>query len=872
MNQPAWLQQDYFTFINTNRKLLLEVALGLLFVGLGIYFIRHEQVEMGHVADSLTQANGLWLGVGLAFTLAFVVVQGLMYQYSFRAIHEKIHLRTGISLFLKRNLVSVFLPAGMLTNMLFFSKEVEKREGVNRTQIYFASSIFTICSIASTIIVGVPALILLFLKDSLSGQMVGGLIASVFLLAASGYIVYSIVHEGIMYRFLEKRLPAFFQTIQQLKDQAFNRTYFYLVILLSCVIEIIGITHLYIAIEALADTSVGGTATWEVAVVGYAVALLLLMSSPFLRGIGVIEVALTYALTLFGFTTVTAISIAFLFRFFEFWTVLVLGLLTLVGQKDNAVVRLLPSVLLLGLGLINIVSAITPALPQRFDLLREFLPLVAINASTYLVLLSGIIMLVVAVYLLRGLRSAWVMAIALSAVSLVAHLTKGIDWEEASLAFITLVSLVYQRDQYFIRPDLRLAQRTWLPAAIAVVTFWLFGTLAFYWIDAHHFGTDFTLWQSFQETITTFFLLDVDLTPATPFGQEFLVGMKVLGASTMILVIFVLLRPWVQRSANTEEDRQRASVLVEKYGKSSLDYFKTYADKQFWFSADGESFVAFKTSRKYAIGLESPVGPDEVAISQAITDFDAYCRHNGLRPAHYRIPEAQLPLYEQLNKRVLPIGNEAVTCLNAFTIQGKDKGPMRNVVNRLTKLGYTFHAHEPPQKDGFIQQLRAVSDEWLRDMERSELVFSQGLFEETEIKNQTVLTLQSSEGKVVGLVNLIPDYTPGEANFDLMRKTADAPNGTMDFLFIKMFEYLKAQGYQRCNLGMVPMSGIDKPENLQEQVIKLAYERINRFGHYKSLYHFKEKFDPEWSMMYFVYTAPIDLVELPRALERVIQP
>ena len=867
MKQPLWLQTDYFTFLRTNRKLLAEVALGLVFVALGIYFIRHERVEMGHVADSLTKANGRWLVVGSAFTLAFVVVQGLMYQFSFRAIHETIRLQTGISLFLKRNLVSVFLPAGMLTNMLFFSREVEKQEGVNHTQIYFASSIFTICSIASTIIVGVPALGLLFLKDSLSGKMVLGLVISIGLLAALGYVVYSIVHEGAVYRLLEKRLPTFFQTIQQLKDQSFSRRDFYFVILLSCVIEVIGISHLYISIKAL-----GGVATWEVAVVGYAVVLLLLMSSPFLRGIGVIEVALTYALTLFGFTTVAAISIAFLFRFFEFWTVLLLGLVALVGQKDNALVRLLPSVLLLGLGLVNIFSAVTPALPQRFDLLREFLPLSAIHASTYLVLLSGLIMLAVAVYLLRGLRSAWVMAVALSGISLVAHLVKGIDWEEALVAFITLVSLIYQRDQYFIRPDFQLARRTWLPAAIAVAAVWLFGTLAFYWLDAQHFNADFTLWQSFQETVTTFFLLNVDLTPVTSFGREFLWGMNIIGGSTIVLVAVILLRPLVQRSAPAEEDRQRAKTLVEKYGKSSLDYFKTYSDKKFWFSADGKSFVAFKTTRKYAIALESPVGPDDAAITQAIVDFDAYCRQNGLRSAYYRIPEGQLSRYQSLNKRALPIGDEAVTLLSTFTTEGKEKKTMRNTMNKMTKEGYTFHMHEPPQKDGFIQQLRAASDDWLRDMDRSELVFSQGLFDEAELKQQTILTLQSPEGKVVGFVNLIPDFTPGEANFDLMRKTTDAPNGTMDFLFVRMFEYLKTQGCQRCNLGMVPMSGIDHPKDVQEQVIKVAYERIKRFGHYKSLHHFKEKFDPEWSMMYFVYSAPIDLVELPGALEKVIQP
>ena len=193
------------------------------------------------------------------------------------------------------------------------------------------------------------------------------------------------------------------------------------------------------------------------------------------------------------------------------------------------------------------------------------------------------------------------------------------------------------------------------------------------------------------------------------------------------------------------------------------------------------------------------------------------------------------------------------------------------IPNKLIREGYSFRVNAAPQKDGFIQQLRAVSDDWLRDLDRTELEFSQGLFDESELKNQTILSLQSPEEKIVGFVNLIPDYTPGEANFDLMRKTADAPSGTMDFLFVKMFEYLKAQGYQSCNLGMVPMSGIEKPENLQEQVIKLAYERIKRFGHYKSLYHFKEKFDPEWTMMYFAYTAPMDLIDLPQALDKVIR-
>jgi len=62
---------------------------------------------------------------------------------------------------------------------------------------------------------------------------------------------------------------------------------------------------------------------------------------------------------------------------------------------------------------------------------------------------------------------------------------------------------------------------------------------------------------------------------------------------------------------------------------------------------------------------------------------------------------------------------------------------------------------------------------------------------------------------------------------------------------------------------MVPISVIDNPENLQERVIKLAYERIKQFGHYKSLREYKERFNPDWQMMYLVYSASFDLIYNP---------
>ena len=131
-------------FLRGRQKVLLQVALSLLFVGLGIYFFRHEEGEIPQVVQALKTAQISWLLVGALLLMAYILVQGLMYVYSFRAIDRKIALQTASALFLKRNLISVFLPAGLLTTMFFFTAELERKESVSKTDTYFASSIFSI--------------------------------------------------------------------------------------------------------------------------------------------------------------------------------------------------------------------------------------------------------------------------------------------------------------------------------------------------------------------------------------------------------------------------------------------------------------------------------------------------------------------------------------------------------------------------------------------------------------------------------------------------------------------------------------------------------------------------------------------------------
>ena len=179
---------------------------------------------------------------------------------------------------------------------------------------------------------------------------------------------------------------------------------------------------------------------------------------------------------------------------------------------------------------------------------------------------------------------------------------------------------------------------------------------------------------------------------------------------------------------------------------------------------------------------------------------------------------------------------------------------------------------EPPLPGYILQGMQQVSDEWLETYEMEEATFSQGVFDRQQLRDQVAVLMMDQEQRIVGFLNLVPDYHTGECTYDLIRKTADAPGGCMDALIIELIQWGKRNNYQYLNLGMVPMSGIEQPDNAAEQVVKFAYEKIKRFKNYHGLRDFKEKYATEWLNKYLVYENDFDLIQLPVALNKVMHP
>ena len=190
----------------------------------------------------------------------------------------------------------------------------------------------------------------------------------------------------------------------------------------------------------------------------------------------------------------------------------------------------------------------------------------------------------------------------------------------------------------------------------------------------------------------------------------------------------------------------------------------------------------------------------------------------------------------------------------------------------MQKKGYLTTIQRAPHTPEFIAEIKSVSDEWLKSFEVKEVVFSQGMFSEIELKHQDIIILQDADGQIKAFLNIIPDYAEDECTYDLIRKTSDAPASAMDGIILELIQYAKEKGKLFLNLGMVPMSGLDSPENSAEQIIKMAADKMKRFQHYKGLKEFKEKYASLWENKYLVYDNDFDLVQLPVVLNNIMKP
>ncbi len=500
-------------------------------------------------------------------------------------------------------------------------------------------------------------------------------------------------------------------------------------------------------------------------------------------------------------------------------------------------------------GSILLFSGALPPVRERASLLRDLLPLPAIELSHFLGSLTGATLLILARGLQRRLDGAYHLTILMLAFGILFSVLKGLDYEEAAILGIMLAALLPCRSEFYRKASLT-AQRfspgwVMLIAIVLLSSVWL-GLFAYKHVDYSH-----DLWWRFT------FRGD---------APRFLRGMA--GAVALIL-LYAVARLLVPARPEPESLHLDTATRVREIVKASPRTYANLAllgDKQFVLSDDQNAFLMYGVENRTWVALGDPVGPQD-RWEDLIWKFVEWSdRYHG-QPAFYQIDAQSLDLYTNLGLTFLKLGEEARVPLAAFSLAGNAKKGLRQSHNKLARENYTFRIVPAAQVPDLLDGLKQVSDAWLREKNTREKGFSLGFFDPAYIAQNPVAAVDSPAG-IAAFANLWQGAGKEELSLDLMRYLPGGPEGIMDYLFVELMLWGRQEGYQWFNLGMAPLSGLDNRAlaPLWSKAGALVFRYGEHFYNFQGLRQYKEKFGPEWRPKYLVCHGGL---ALPRVLTNI---
>lgn len=483
-------------------------------------------------------------------------------------------------------------------------------------------------------------------------------------------------------------------------------------------------------------------------------------------------------------------------------------------------------------GLILLVSGSTPAESARMHDLKHFLPLPFVEASHLAASLAGTLLLFLAPGLLRRLDGAFVATRALLVGAILFSLAKGFDYEEALILTGIAAALQWSRPAFYRKTALIDAPLStgWIAAALTAILASTFAGFFAY----KHVAYDSSLWWQFS------------LRGDAPRFLRTLFGIAVMLAGLALWRLFApSARPARPGAVNFDELGPAIAIADQ------TDAFLAFTgDKRFLLADEGDAFLMYRVQGANWIVMGDPVG-NEARWSDLLWKLRERADAAQGRILLYQISARALPHAIDLGLSIVKYGEEARVELGEFTLAGPQAKSLRHAERRAVQDGAEFAIIPAAEVPGHIAELSAVSDDWLAAKKQREKAFSLGSFDAAYMAHFPCAVVRI-EGRIVAFANVLATENRAEMSVDLMRHVEALPYGVMDFLFIRLMEYARGEGYRRFTLGIAPLSGIDgrKLAPVWARGAAFLFRHGEMLYGFEGLRNYKAKFATHWEPRY----------------------
>ncbi len=515
-------------------------------------------------------------------------------------------------------------------------------------------------------------------------------------------------------------------------------------------------------------------------------------------------------------------------------------------------------------GLVTVVSALLPALRSRLHVVTDVLPGFLPAAATTGALATGAILVLLSRALRRGKRPAWLIATCLTAATVVLHLVKGLDVEEALVTSALLALLLSARGSFTARSDPRSPGRILAVLLVGPVV----GTvLGWGWLAADRDGQvpGTTTWQRLEHALLGL----VGITGPVRFvdpaeDTRATIALLVLGAGILVPLLMAALRSSAGPQPLTPEADTHLRELLTSWGQvDSLSYFALRDDRSVIFSRSGKAAITYRVVGAVSLAAGDPVGDPE-AWPGAITAWLAEAQSFGWVPAALGVSEAGATAFHRAGLDALELGDEAIVHVADFGLEGRSMRMVRQAVSRCARAGLTVRCSRVRDLDEPTRKvLLARAAEWRDGSVERGFSMALGRLAEPQDGACVVALCSDADGRLRGLLHLVPWGRDG-LSLDLMRRDRNTENGIIEHMVAALWKDCPGLGVTRLSLNFAVFRSVfARGERLGAGPVLRVWRSVllglSRFWQIESLYRANAKYQPEWVPRFLCFRSAGDL-------------
>lgn len=314
--------------------------------------------------------------------------------------------------------------------------------------------------------------------------------------------------------------------------------------------------------------------------------------------------------------------------------------------------------------------------------------------------------------------------------------------------------------------------------------------------------------------------------------------------------------------------------LIRDAGGGTLSWMTTWERMHYLRTSTG--IVPFQSHAGVAIVLADPLG-DPAGIPTSAHEFIAAAEYEALTPCFFSASEVTRDAVPS-GWRSLVIADDTIVDLEGLTFQGKAWAKVRQSFSRGEREGMTFRLTRLADEPFAIRaQLQAISEQWVGDKGLPEMRFTLGTLQEAADPEVRLALAIDPQGNVDGMLSWLPVYGAGGKvrgwTLDLMRRREGGFAAVMEYLIGSSAKVFGEEGAAILSLSGAPLAHEGEADS---GVVGALMARLGGmlepvYG-FRSLHHFKKKFNPRYEPIYLLYSDEGDLPAIGRGLTQAFLP